>query len=161
MTTRYRALAIGIIGQVVVLMLAQVLGAIAIPCCDNPTPELPTWYASIATPVHFISMLLPGFLCGLYARRRPVLVGALAAGVGAFVWFLSGSQVIATLFPSRAVWSLGYFRNILALLTSPEYVIRLLISAICYAAVGGCAASAGFLVRGNVSRHARTVNGAL
>jgi hypothetical protein len=157
----YGALAIGIIGQVVVLMLTQVLGAFAVPCCDNPTPEIPKWYASIATPVHFISLLLPGFLCGFYVQRRPIFVGALAAGVGAFAWFLVGSHVIATLFPSRAVGSLGDFTNILAVLTSPQYVTGLIISAVCYAAVGGCAASAGFVLRGNVAARAMSANRAL
>jgi hypothetical protein len=144
------ALAIAILGQFAANLLAGALGAFAIPCCDNPTPEIPSWYAYISTPIDFLVMLLPAFLCGLYAASRPIFVGTVAAGVGAFLWRWFGHYVIAQLFPAWALGGVGVFNNAFWSISSGAFVAHLIISAVCYAAVGAGAASAGYLLRSRV-----------
>ena len=146
----YFVLAAAILGQFVANLLASALGAFAVPCCDNPTPELPRWYANISTPIHFLELLLPAFLCGYYVKSRPIFVGTVAAGIGAFLWHWLGAHVIANLFPAWAVSGLGDFRNAFWIFVSPEFSIGLIVSAVCYAAAGAGAASGGYLLRNRV-----------
>jgi len=146
----YGALAVAILGQWVAHLFGGALGAFAVPCCDDPTPLLPRWYAEISTPIHFLVMLLPAFLCGLYANSRPILVGALAAGIGALLWHWIGGHVLANLFPARALGGMGDFKNALWVFAAPGYLATLIVSATCYAAAGAGAASGGYLLRDRV-----------
>jgi hypothetical protein len=138
------------LGQFLAYLGASALDAVAVPCCDNPTPQLPEWYARIATPVNFLVLLLPGFLCGFYVMSRPILVGALAALVGAFLWHWLGAHLIAQLFPARAFSGLGRFANALWVFYSPGYVAGLVVSSVCAAAAAAGAASGGYLFRNRV-----------
>jgi len=147
-STTYVALFIAVFGQFLFHLLASVLSALAVPCCDSTAQQLPDWYANLATPVHFAVMLLPALLCGRYVQDRPILVGTLAAGVGAFLWHWLGAHVLATFMPSRAIGGIGNFANALHVFGAPGYLAGLLISSACYAAAGACAASAGHLLRG-------------
>ena len=153
----YLALAAAILGQFLAYLLAGALAAFGVPCCDNPTPELPKWYAHVGPPIYFLVLLLPAFLCGLYVKSRPILVGAVAAGMGAFIWQWLGSHVIANLFPAWSVSRLGDFRKAFWIFVSPEFSVSLLVSAICRAAVGAGAASGGYLLR-NPARADRPIN---
>jgi len=140
-------LAIAALGQFAAYFFSAMLEAFAVPCCADPTPMLPAWFAFIATPIHFLVMLAPAFLCGLIVASRPILTGAIAAAIGSFFWSLLGVHIIATLFPSRAIGGLGQFQNALWSLTSFSLVVSLAVSAACYAAAAAGAASGGFLVR--------------
>ena len=147
-------LVIAALGQVAAYFLSAVLEAYAIPCCADPTPALPPWYAHIATPIHFLVMLAPAFLCGLFVPSRPILTGAVAAAVGSFLWFLLGAHIIATVFPSRAISGLGQFQNALWSLTSLSFVVSSTVTAACYAAAALARRAVAFLfaiVRANPS----------
>jgi hypothetical protein len=143
----YGVLAVAIVGQFAANLGAGVLGAFAVPCCDDPTPELPHWYAQIAQPVYFLVLLLPGFLCGYYVKSRPILVGALAAALAGFLWHWLGSHILAHLFPARAVSGIGHFENALSILSEPVFLVTLAVSSACYAAAAAGAASGGYLLR--------------
>ena len=140
-------LGVATLGQFAAYLFSGALEAFAVPCCADPTPLLPPWYGYIATPIHFLVMLVPAFLCGLFVASRPILTGAIAAGVGAFLWHLLGAHIIANLFPERAIGGLGQFQNALWSLTSFAFLVTLAVSAICYAAAAAGAASGGFLLR--------------
>lgn len=148
----YRAFSAGILGQLAVSLSAHALGAIAIPCCDNPTPEIPLWYANVATPIYFLDLLLPAFLCGFFALSRPILVGTVAAGLGSVIWYWIGSFAIAQIFPSRSLGGLGEFHGHVWILTDPLFVLRLITTLACHGAAGAAAASGGYLFRNRV-RH--------
>ena len=145
----YGPLTFAILGQCLLYFLAGVLGAWAVPCCDDPTPRIPIWYGLVLTPIHFLVMLLPAFLCGLYIQARPISVGTLAAGVGNFLWYWLGAYVLATLFPARAVGMIGDLQTALSTLVAPQWLAGMLVSAVCYAAAGAAAASGGYLLRGH------------
>ena len=142
----YGALLAALVGQFAANLGAGVLGAFAVPCCDDPTPQLPRWYAEIAQPVYFLPLLLPAFLCGFYVKSRPILVGTVAAALGGFLWHWLGSHILAHLFPARALSGIGQFENALLIFYSPVFVLNLAISSACYAAAAAGAASGGYLL---------------
>ena len=47
----YRALVLATLGQFAAWLCSSLIAAAAIPCCDNPTPPTPAWYAFMATPI--------------------------------------------------------------------------------------------------------------
>ena len=65
----YGALVIAVAGQFAAWFCSGLIDAIAIPCCDNPTPAVPSWYTLAATPIRVAVYLVPGFLCGLLCER--------------------------------------------------------------------------------------------
>src|ERR1700751_3602989 len=117
----YSALAAAILGQFVANLAEGALGAVAIPCCDNLTPDVPAWYGWVATPVHFSAILLPGFICGLYVSSRPIVVGTIAAFVSGFLWLWLRAYMLAWLFPARAISGIGQFESLIALFYSPVF----------------------------------------
>ena len=139
-----------IFGQFAASFGAGLLGAFAIPCCDNPMPALPRWYSNLSVPVYFAVMLVPAFLCGLYVTARPILVAAIAAGAGKFLWSWLGAYILAQLFPARALGGLGQLQSVFWSITSLEFVATLAVSSVCYAAAGAAAASGGYLLRSRV-----------
>ena len=141
----YRILIAASIGQFAAWLLGSVVGAAAVPCCDNPSPEIPHWYALMSMLLHTTALLLPGFLCGLLVSTRPVLVGAIAGGVGAALWYWLGSFIIANLFPVRALGGLGQLEGVIYSLTYWAFWSSLVVSSLCDAAAAAAGASAGVL----------------
>jgi hypothetical protein len=139
-----------VLGQFAAYLLSGTLEAYAVPCCSDPSPMLPAWYGFIVTPIHFLVMLVPAFLCGFFVVSRPIVTGAISAGAGSLLWHLLGAHIIASLFPERAVSGIGQFQSVFWSLTSFTFLVTLAVTAACYAAAGASAASGGFLLR----RHA-------
>jgi hypothetical protein len=146
----YRAFFIATFAQFAAWLCYSFIGAAAIPCCDDPTPAIPSWYAFTATPILFSVYLVPGVLCGLFVPSRPVLVAALAGGVGAYLSHLFGSYLRAIVFPAWAVGGLGQLQNVWYSFSSIEFNFGVLVTSLCYAAAAAAAASAGILVRSRV-----------
>ena len=144
----YRALAAATLGQFVAYLAVGVLEALVIPCCDNPTPDVPRWYTLINTPAHFAAMLLPAFVCGLYVLSRPIVVGTIAAFVGRFLWQWWGNHLLAWLFPARAISGIGQFESALVILSDPFFLSITVIWCACYGAAAAGAASGGYVLRG-------------
>ena len=143
----YRLFAIAILGQFGALLVAGIIGAVAVPCCDNPFPEVPRWYGFISTPIHFAVLLLPGFLCGFFVTTRPILVGVIAGGAATALWYWLSSFILANLFPARAVGGLGQVDGIIYSLASGVFLADLLVSSLCNAAAAAAGASGGLLAR--------------
>jgi len=144
----YGALVIATAGQFAAWFCSGLIDAIAIPCCENPTPGVPSWYALAATPIRVAVYLVPGFLCGLLVRTRPVIVGALAGGLGTYLSHLFGSYLRAVVLPEWGIGGMGQAQNIWYLLTSVQFNFTVLVTSLCYAAIAAAAASAGVLARG-------------
>ena len=143
----YRALVLATLGQFAAWLCSSLIAAAAIPCCDNPTPPIPAWYAFMATPILVAVYLLPGFLCGLFVSSRPVLVAALAGGLGTYLFHLFGSHLRALILPEWAMGNLGNLQSIWYAFSSFAFNVHAIVPSLFYAAIAAAAASAGVLLR--------------
>jgi hypothetical protein len=133
--------------QFLAWFLSSMLGAAAIPCCGDPSPAIPGWYAFVSLPVTFAVYLAPAFVCGLLTTSRAVTCAFVAGGIGSLAWSVLGSHIIATLIPAYSISGLGDFTNLSGLLYSFEVLSSLLWSSFWYAVVAAIGACGGIVLR--------------
>jgi hypothetical protein len=125
------------------------LGAVAIPCCADPSPPIPGWYSYISFPITLAVYLVPGFVCGLLTTARPVFCAFVAGVIGSLAWSVLGSHIVATLIPAYVGSGLGDFTNLLGLLYSFEMLSSLVWLSFWYGVAAAIGACGGIVLRGH------------